>query len=72
MTDKNCDKRFSVSQGTLFVPASLSVCTLYVELVEYLDKSEALEVGVRRLEPEDCALEEAVAVVCLLSPLGSL
>jgi hypothetical protein len=37
---------------TLFASPSFLVCGLDVELVEYLDNREALEVGDRKLEPE--------------------
>jgi len=48
------------------------VCTMAVELVEYLDKREALEVGDRRLELDEDVSARVVAVVCLLSTFGSL
>jgi len=43
-----------------------------VEFVECLDKREALEVGERRLEPEEDTPERFAVGVCLLSPFGSL
>lgn len=50
-----------LSQGVFFASEPLLVCVLDMELVEYLDKSEALEVGDLRLVEEDvaeaCALE---------------
>lgn len=68
----NAMKMHVYSHGILFVLSSLRAPALCVEMVEYLDRREALEVVVRRLEPEDEAPEEDGIAGCLVSRLGSL
>ena len=58
--------------GSLLVSASLLVCGLDDELVEYLDRRDALEVGDRRLDSEDETLEGCAVEDWLFSFLGSL
>jgi len=48
------------------------ISVMEVELVEYRDNKEALEVGERRPETEDVALEGWAACKCLRSSFGSL
>jgi len=52
---------------------SLLVCGSGVETVEYLDNRETVEVGDRKLDPDDNdALDGCEFDACLLSCLGSL
>jgi len=59
------------SHETLLTSASLLVCALAVEVVECLDRSEALEVIDRRLGPEDATPDGCPFDACL-SSFGSL
>jgi len=58
--------------GALFTSPSPLVGAVNVEFVECFDKREALEVGDRRLEPEEDMPVRFAVEVCLLSPFSSL